>query len=129
MQKSGLSTPQLILLREIAQHTSIPTGTLSANVSLSHATVTSILDRLVAKGLVSRRRSEADRRKVLVQLTDAGREKLREAPSLLQEEFGERFDKLQPWEQTLILSSLQRVVAMMQAGGLPTSPVLTAEEI
>lgn len=129
MQKCGLSTPQLLILREIEKEGEVPTGIVSHRVSLSNATVTSVLDRLVAKGLVARIRSEADRRKVLVKLTDEGKIQLKEAPSLLQEDFAAAFDKLEEWEKTLILSSLQRVANMMKAGDIPTSPVLSAEEI
>lgn len=46
------------------------------------------------------------------------------APTPLQEEFMDRFSRLQDWEQSQILSSLQRVAAMMNAGDIDASPVL-----
>jgi len=36
----------------------------------------------------------------------------------------DRFSRLQDWEQSQILSSLQRVAAMMNAGDIDASPVL-----
>ena len=36
----------------------------------------------------------------------------------------DRFSRLQDWEQSKILSSLQRVAAMMNAGDIDASPVL-----
>ena len=46
----GLTGPQLIVLQEIADRDVLTTGDLAKNISLSHATVTSIVDRLVARG-------------------------------------------------------------------------------
>ena len=74
-------------------------------------------------------RSQSDRRQVLLVATDEGSRVARENPSLLQEEFVEAFSKLQPWEQTQILSSLQRVAAMMNAHERPASPMLHAGEV
>ena len=49
---------------------------------------------------------------------------LEEAPPLLQEQFIEQFGRLEDWEKTQILSSLQRMVAMMEARGLDATPML-----
>ena len=50
---------------------------LAEQIQQSSATMTGIVDRLVDKQWVGRRRSEADRRAVYVQVTDAGLEMLR----------------------------------------------------
>ena len=55
---------------------------------------------------------------------EEGRRLLKRHPPMLQERFLERFNKLQDWEQALILSSLQRVVAMMEAGDIDAAPLL-----
>ena len=51
------------------------------------------------------------------------------APNLLQENFVEVFYKLEDWEQTLILSSLQRVASMMGAKKLDAAPILAVGDI
>lgn len=48
-----------------------PTGAIATEVGLTPAAVTSLVDRLEARGLVERQRSERDRRQVLVALTQA----------------------------------------------------------
>jgi DNA-binding HxlR family transcriptional regulator len=98
---------------------------LARAVNLSQATVTGILDRLEKKRMVVRARSEVDRRKVLVSATPAAEDVLSGAPPLLQEHFTSAFDSLPDWEQTQILSSLQRIVALMEAGDLVAGPILT----
>lgn len=121
---SGLTAPQILLLQAIRKLEGAPIGQLANEVSLSQATVTSILDRLERKGFIERARSTVDRRKVHVHLTEVGTEILRDAPTPLQEQFARQFNDLQEWEQTMIISSLQRVAYMMDAEHIDASPVL-----
>jgi hypothetical protein len=62
----------------------------------------------------------------MVRPTEQGRETLKRAPPLLQESFSARFAQLADWEQTLLLASLQRVAALMDAERIDAAPVLTA---
>lgn len=127
--RCGLTGPQLVLLKELSVQDGISVGTLARSVHLSHATVTGILDRLAKRGLVQRQRGNEDKRRMLVWLTDSGTELLADAPPLLQEEFTEEFAQLEPWEQTQILASLQRVVSMMEARHIEATPMLTTGPI
>ena len=122
----GLTVPQLLILKELREQGILPVGELSRHVHLSAATVTSILGRLVARGLVLRHRSDKDRRVVLVEISDEGRRLAKDAPGLLQDRFTRDFGQLKDWEQTLILSSLQRIAAMMDAGDLDAAPLLSS---
>jgi DNA-binding MarR family transcriptional regulator len=121
---SGLTTPQILLLQAIRNVEGAVIGQLAEEVSLSQATVTSILDRLEKKGYVERERSTVDKRKVHVHLTEHGIEILRDAPTPLQDHFSKRFNDLQEWEQTMMIASLQRVAHMMDAEHIDASPVL-----
>lgn len=129
VKKYGLTGPQLLIMKEIARLKSAPVGIIAENVSLSQATVTSILDRLERLNYIARNRSNTDRRKVIIHITESGLAKLNTNPSLLQEYFIKEFIKLKEWEQTLILSSLQRVASMMNAEELKVLPVLTSGSI
>ena len=123
----GLTVPQMLVLKKVVEDGEIAIGHVAEGVSLSQATVTTIVDRLESAGYVVRRRGETDRRKVLIAATGAGREVVAKNPAILQEEFTEAFSKLETWEQTQILSSLQRVAAMMKAQQLPVTPILHDE--
>ena len=98
-------------------------------MSLSQATVTTILDRLEKRELVYRQRSETDKRKVHVHLTPRGEEILGNAPTALQNEFVQKFGALQEWEQTMILTALQRIAHMMDAQDIDASPFLATGEL
>lgn len=128
-QRYGLTGPQLVVLQHLSELGEISGSDLAKSVSLSHATVTGILGRLENRGLIARRRSRSDRRRILVRATERGRGLLQTAPPLLQEAFTEQFQKLADWEQTQILSSLQRLVSMMEAQELEASPILTTGRI
>jgi hypothetical protein len=67
-----------------------------------------------------------DRRKVLLHLTDAGRKIIRQAPSLLQDRLSDALANLPELEQVTIAMSLERVVALMEAEHIDTSPNLVS---
>lgn len=121
---TGLTAPQILLLQTIRDKGQVTIGELANEISLSQATVTTILDRLEKRELVYRERSEQDKRKVHAHLTEAGTETLKDAPTPLQEHFVRQFGDLQTWEQTMIIASLQRVAFMMDAQHIDASPVL-----
>ncbi len=125
----GLTGPQLTVLRVLGDGRGRLVGEVARTVHLSQATVTGIISRLQKRGLVTRVRGNEDKRQVVVSLTPEAREILAQAPPLLQESFIEEFSKLQDWEQTQILSALQRVVAMMEAKHLEATPMLATGPI
>jgi DNA-binding MarR family transcriptional regulator len=123
----GLTGPQLATLREAARTGPVAASTLARAVHLSSATMTGILTRLERRGLVSRTRSESDRRIVMVSITDIGREMLARAPSLLQDRFRQELSGLETWEQLMMLANLQRIASMMDAEALDAAPHLVAD--
>jgi DNA-binding MarR family transcriptional regulator len=126
VRSHGLTAPQALILKEIVSSGEISVGELAQRVSLSQATVTDILNRLEKRALITRERSSADRRRVLVRATSEANATIESGPPLLQEDFARRFSELEDWEQTLLLASLQRIASLMDAERLDASPVLTA---
>ncbi|NAZ46961.1 MarR family transcriptional regulator [Vibrio toranzoniae] len=125
----GMTGPQLILMRAIQEMGNVTIKELSNQTNVSQATTTTIIDRLELNGYVQRVRSSSDRRKVHANLTDKGQELLNNAPPPLQDNFVKKFQTLEPWEQSLLLSSMQRVSAMMNAEDIDAAPVLQLEGI
>jgi DNA-binding MarR family transcriptional regulator len=123
-KNTGLTTAQLLILQSIQNMGEVSIGEISKKISLSQATVTSILDRLVDKGLVYRERSTEDKRKVHAYLTEDALALIKDAPAPLQEQFTKQFDALNEWEQSMMISSLQRIAQMMDAEEIDASPVL-----
>ncbi len=123
-KNTGLTTAQLLILQSIQNMGEVSIGEISKKISLSQATVTSILDRLADKGLVYRERSTKDKRKVHAYLTEDAVALIKDAPAPLQEQFTKQFGALNEWEQSMMISSLQRIAQMMDAEDIDASPVL-----
>jgi len=123
-KKFGLTGPQLIILQSLHAHGQLSVTQLSRNVSLSQATVTDITKRLEKKEYITKKRSLDDRRKTNIALLEKGKAILKEVPPLLQEQFTDRFSKLEGWEQLMIESSFERVVSMMSADEIDASPLM-----
>ncbi|MCP3953497.1 MAG: winged helix-turn-helix transcriptional regulator [Desulfobacterales bacterium] len=129
VKRVGLTGPQLVILQEISNLGEVTAGEVARAVSLSQATLTGILERMEKRGLLFRRRSEHDKRRVMVRITDSGKKVLDDAPPLMQEEFVDGFSNLQEWEQNMILSSLQRLVSIMDAKTIQAAPFLATSAI
>jgi DNA-binding MarR family transcriptional regulator len=125
MQGFGLTAPQLAALQAVGELQPVPVSGVARSIHLSLATVTGIFNRLETRELVTRSRNGRDRRTVMVELTDGGAELLKAAPSLLQDRFRRELAKLEQWEQTQLLASLQRIASMMDAEEIEAAPVLT----
>jgi DNA-binding MarR family transcriptional regulator len=126
LQQCGLTAPQLLAMRALVRSGPSAVGMLAEAVSVSQATMTGILDRLEARGFVVRTRGHDDRRNTVVELTASGKGFLTTAPSTLQDRFRDELSRLATWEQTAILSTLQRIAAMMGADRLTAAPILVS---
>ena len=125
-KKTGLTTPQLVIIQAVGELKDPTVSDIAKAVSLSLATVTTILNRLERNGIVNRARSSVDRRRVIVTLTGEGQDLQRSAPKPLQDSFVDRFTRLESWEQHLIVASLERVATMMDADDLDAAPLLAS---
>ncbi|TGG92774.1 MarR family transcriptional regulator [Natronospirillum operosum] len=121
---SGMTSAQILIMNAIGSGRFHNTSKIAEEVALSPATVTNIVERLEHRHYIERQRDEHDKRKVNLWLTETGREVLDNAPTLLQQSFIERFDRLESWEQNMIVAALQRVASLMNAEKLDASPVL-----
>ena len=125
MEQSGLTGPQLAALQEINRQGPISAGQIAKAIHLSQGTVTGILRRLELRDMIIREKGELDRRTTMVRITPTGESVLLRAPSLLQENLLNRLERLESWERTQILATLQRVAHLMEAQSLDAAPHLT----
>lgn len=128
---AGLTVPQLLCLRVIGRaepKSEVTAARISEAIQLSPATVSRILDRLEKGELIVRERRSADRRKVCLSLTDAGRRKIHELPTPLQEQFVARMQALPVGEQSQLLGALEKIVEMMEATDVEAAPILDSTD-
>jgi DNA-binding MarR family transcriptional regulator len=93
-------------LQELGPTTMIDIASL---LSVTQAWVTSLVDRLEERGLVSRERSSSDRRVIYVNLTDAGRSLYEKGKALQQRIMGDIFGVLDSEEVKSFVASIKKI--------------------
>ncbi len=91
-------------------------GTLAQASLQDAATMTAIVDGLVRRNWVVRRRSALDRRRVAVRLTPRGRALLRAVPRRLDLRWRRALRRLSPVEQATLLRLLEQLLEGMTNG-------------
>lgn len=117
----GVTAAQLSALRVLERFGEMPQSELSDRLFLRGSTVSGMVDRLEERGLISRRRSTADRRLVAVDLAPGGRKLLASIPRG-QSKFGalrHLVRELPAEEARSFLSTIEKMVGLLGAGGSP----------
>ena len=73
LDKLGVTYPQYLVMLVLWENDGMPVNDIAQKLILNTNTVTPLLKRMEAMGLVSRIRSEEDERKVIIQLTEKGK--------------------------------------------------------
>ena len=121
---NGLAPSKLIVLQILDSDGAMTASELSDRISLSQASITTLIDKLSSRNLVMRTRQDNDKRRVTVSITDEGRKLLGNSPGLLTDRFLKQFDNQQPWQQSALLSALEQVSAMVNAEDMDVAPIL-----
>jgi DNA-binding MarR family transcriptional regulator len=91
-----------------------PASDVAGLLDVTPSTVTSVVDGLVAKGLLERGADSSDRRRVVLALTDAGRDVLAEGDAVVAERLGRLLDRLDPDRGEGVLAGLESLNAAME---------------
>ncbi len=104
----GISVAQLYVLRTLRERDGQSVGEL-ARATLTHqSSVSVVVSRLVARGLVRRAAAEGDRRKVELSLTPRGRALVARAPEAVQVRLVRALDALTAAERRTLADLLTR---------------------
>lgn len=128
-RQSDLTASQLLVMQHIAQAGKALPSAIAKAVDLKQATVTVLVNKLEQTGLVTRTRDTKDRRRVWVELTGTGRATLDRSPDLLQNRFERGFERLEEWEQSMIITTLERVASLLDAEEIEAAPVLDVGDL
>lgn len=107
--QSGISPTMLAALSTIERHGPITAGALAAHEQVRKPTVTRILGALVSEGLVERTPDPLDRRVSWVQLTPAGRTRMRRIRRRSDRYLAQRLQRLDPDD----LATLERAAEIL----------------
>jgi DNA-binding MarR family transcriptional regulator len=106
----GVTPTQLSVLKLLQQIGDLSLGTLSREIGAHNSTVTGIVDRMEAAGLVERDRSEEDRRVWIIRLTAHGRRVAERAKVSPWELLRGALAALPPSDQERLTSILKKLV-------------------
>jgi DNA-binding MarR family transcriptional regulator len=109
LEPMGLTHPQYLVMLALWQHTPLSVKHLGALLSLDSGTLSPLLKRLDAGGLVARHRDPADERIVIVSLTERGwalRDEAQRIPAQVVARLGLEVSELEALHQ-----ALSRVIA------------------
>src|SRR5579863_2031246 len=84
-KRAGVTGAQLFVLRVLADHPGLSINELARRTMTHQSSVSVVVSRLVARGLVARVPAPDDRRRLIVSLTPRGRLVHRDAPAVAQE--------------------------------------------
>ncbi len=112
---SDLTLYQLRLLFHLYYHGDSGMGQIAAKLQVSDPTATGVIDRLVERDLVERAADPDDRRRVLVRLTEPGREQILALRCTGAEAAAGVFDRLTPGQQEALLAALEPVSQLLSS--------------
>ena len=107
----GRNGKQHILVELLAHKGQMTQRELQEASCITSASLSEVIAKLEAEGLVARERSETDRRQLTVTLTEQGLERAREVLATRERFERVAFDCLSPEERESLLESLDRVAA------------------
>lgn len=125
--KTGLTASQLSCLLVLAKTGPLSLSKLSQHVYLSPSMITSIVDQLENKELVIRTRKSADRRVILIELTEKGKEVAQTAPPSFQEQLTSSLSHLKKEEKKTLFDSLNKLLSIIVSDILIDSSLLGGE--
>jgi DNA-binding MarR family transcriptional regulator len=116
LEASGLTHAQWVPLLKLHHGQASTVAELARECTLDAGAMTRMLDRLEAKGLVTRVRSSQDRRVVNLELTDEGRVTASQIPAVLCKVQNEMLEGLDFAEWQQLKDLLRRILANAQPG-------------
>jgi DNA-binding MarR family transcriptional regulator len=118
-ERAGVSAAQLFVLQALAEADQVSLNELAARTFTDQSSVSVVVARLVERGLVRRRRSVADARRLELRLSAKGRAVLQRAPAAPQDQLVAGLRRLSASELAVLAGALSRFVAAI---GVDRSP-------
>lgn len=114
LDKLGITYPQYLVLMVLWEHESLTVNDISKKLILNTNTITPLLKRMEAMQLVVRQRSGNDERKVIVTLTDKGRNMQFDAAEIPKKLAASIADSMNIDELIDLKEKLQQVINYLQ---------------
>jgi DNA-binding MarR family transcriptional regulator len=115
--RGGLTGPQRMVMQALVQSEGLSLKQLSRQVSLAHSTVSGIVDRLQARGMVVRQKDESDGRATIIAPSSAVRDFLtHRMPELTMSPLTEALRDATDSERASVLRGLKKLRTLVERG-------------
>ena len=128
-KEAGISIPQLLCLNFLSQQEELRAShsQIKSFVQLNASTVTGIITRLEAKGLVARLPRTEDKRVRYITITAKGVELLRDIPEPMHARITQRLRALSDEELEKLQGSFDYIIEFLKIDSDYTAPIVTAD--
>src|SRR5262245_17718515 len=127
LRRTGISGAQLFVIEELSKQRAESLDELAGRMMTHQSSVSVVVARLAAKGLVSRRRSEVDGRRIRLELTRAGRRLHARAPVTAQARLFAAIERLPAATRRSLAAALGALVETMGEAGAGAAPLFFEE--
>lgn len=114
-----MTVAEWVVLRELLSLGPTAPSQIAENIGMTRGAVSKLVERLLAKGLLTRSIGESDRRFQTIELTVEGQELVPALADLADQNDAEFFGHLKPDEQAALKALLQDIVRRHELGGRP----------
>jgi DNA-binding MarR family transcriptional regulator len=104
-----LNSTEFIVLKVINEKGPLKASDISKTIEVSASHITAVTDSLVEKGYITRKRSDVDRRRVELEITEKGKEMLEMAAKLKSEYFQRKFSHYTNEELEIFIHLLKKL--------------------
>ncbi len=118
---TGLTGAQLFVLQQLAEGPAQSLNELALRTRTHQSSVSTVVARLVGRGLVSRRRAPADGRRLVLDLTPSGRALLTDAPKTAQSRLIAALERVPRTALRTLTGHLEQLVAALGMEAEPAS--------
>jgi MarR family transcriptional regulator, organic hydroperoxide resistance regulator len=125
--ETSLTGPQLWVVKLLKETSPMKVSDLARCMYLHPATMVGLLDRLEAKGVLKRTRSEKDRRVVHIDLTEQGRELEINSPEVVQSLLVKGLEALAGLKLKIISEGMEQVVNILGVQDVPPQLIMSSE--
>ena len=110
----GLTPGQVYMLHFIRKESQCNVSLLAEKMEVAPSAISVMLDRLENQGLVSRTRNKADRRVVIIQLTEEGKNKLNQVLEVRKKILQHCFKQMEPDHLNAFIETLEQLSSIVQ---------------
>jgi DNA-binding MarR family transcriptional regulator len=123
----GISGAQLFVLTELFKTPALSLNALAARTRTDQSSVSVVVSRLVEAGLITRERDRHDARRLVLDLTKAGRTMMQKAPPVAQERLLDVFDRMPENDRKSFADMFEAIVTGVSGDDGP-APMLFEED-